>query len=334
VYCAVPLPALSIKLAPVLGGDKASIFKQTVCEMDTIDTIELRSLRVLDAVARHKSFSEAGRELGIPRALVSKLVAELEQKLGAKLFRRTTRKVGLTSAGTRLLNLCNPSLTNLREALLQVRTGTSEAAGSIRFSVSHAYGRKYVLPFLKDFQKQHPRVQVECILNDMLDDLVSKSLDFSIRIGPLPENDKSVRKIASLDVALAVPAAMVPKPKAFRKLEDVKTLPAIGFRVPGSGRIMPWTFTAANKKKVTIASGQPTIIVNSIEAVADLVIAGVGVAPVPRYLIEDALASGDVITLFDSYKFRDIASYILTQDFDVMSTRVRLLIDAITAPRT
>jgi LysR family transcriptional regulator, regulator for bpeEF and oprC len=300
--------------------------------MDTIDNIDLRTLRVMDAVARHKSFTEAGRELGIPRALVSKMVAELERTLGSKLFRRTTRKVGLTPAGSALLNLCNQPLVTLRDALLSTQYRTSETAGTIRFSVSHAYGRRFILPVLSRFQKDNSRIRIECILNDALDDLVVKSLDFSIRMGPLPLRDKSIRTLETLDIVLAAPAEIARRAKSLKKIEDIKKYPTIGFRLPANGAIMPWVVYKSGQTK-TVDVSQSALTVNSIEAAADLVVAGAGIAPVPRYLIEKQLARGEVEALFNSYRFQSITSYIVMPDMEGVTTRVKLLVDTIEKSR-
>jgi DNA-binding transcriptional LysR family regulator len=296
--------------------------------MDTIDNIDLRALRILDAVARHRSFSEAGRELGIPRALASKTVAELERTLGCKLFRRTTRKVGLTPAGSALLNLCNKPLVTLRDALLSTRTRIAETAGTIRFSVSHAYGRRFILPVLPEFQKVHPDIRIECTLSDALDDLVAKSFDFSIRMGPLPKEDRLVRELETIDVIFAVHARFAKRIKSLRRVEDITSMPTIGFRVPGSGALMQWQFNKPGVRK-TVEISNALVTVNSIEAVADLVNAGVGIAPVPRYLVEDSLKSGKLITAFSGYRFQSISTYVVLPDLDIVPTRIKLLVEAI-----
>jgi DNA-binding transcriptional LysR family regulator len=296
--------------------------------MDTIDNIDLRSLRLFEAVARHQSFAEAGREFGMPRALASKLIADLEQSLGGKLFRRTTRKVGLTELGESLLAKGSGPTAQLRQVLQEARTGVSEVAGLVRFSVSHAYGRRFILPIVAAFRSRYPRVQVEVILGDSIDDLILKTLDFSIRLGPLPDTSMVARRLPSLEVVLAATADLLKQQLPLMRIEDLSTLPMIGFRVPGSGTLLPWVFTKDGQRSVIDAS-HVGIASNSIEAVADLIMAGVGVAPVPRYLIDSVLAAGTVRQLFPDYRFSDIPVHLCFTDRELMPARVRLLIDAI-----
>jgi LysR family transcriptional regulator, regulator for bpeEF and oprC len=238
----------------------------------------------------------------------------------------------VTPAGSALLNLCNQPLVTLRDALLSTQYRTSETAGTIRFSVSHAYGRRFILPVLSRFQKDNSRIRIECILNDALDDLVVKSLDFSIRMGPLPLRDKSIRTLETLDIVLAAPAEIARRAKSLKKIEDIKKYPTIGFRLPANGAIMPWVFYKSGQTK-TVDVSQSALTVNSIEAAADLVVAGAGIAPVPRYLIEKQLARGEVEALFNSYRFQSITSYIVMPDMEGVTTRVKLLVDTIEKSR-
>ena len=122
--------------------------------MDTIDQIDLRMLRCFEAAARHGSFSEAGRKLEIPRAVVSRVIDQLEGHVGAKLFQRTTRKVALTDEGDALLRQLRTPLTALRHHLLEAQARLGGLAGEVRLSASHAYGRRFLLPLLAEFHRR------------------------------------------------------------------------------------------------------------------------------------------------------------------------------------
>lgn len=296
--------------------------------MQTIDSIELRNLRLFEAVARHQSFSEAAREFNMPRAQASKLIADLEQAIGGKLFKRTTRQVGLTELGKSLLARSTSHVAQLRNALLKASAGLSDMAGVVRFSVSHAYGRQVILPRLRSFQKKHPDVRLEVLLGDAIDDLILKTLDFSIRLGPLPDTNLIARRLPDLEVCLVSTLQLLKAHPQLKRIEDVNTLPMIGFRVPGSGAIVPWVFHKSGKRSVVDTSAAATTV-NSIEAVADLVMAGSGVAPVPLFLVASALKSGQLVALFPEQIFSKIPVHICFADRDLMPARVRLLIEAV-----
>jgi DNA-binding transcriptional LysR family regulator len=261
--------------------------------------------------------------LGIARSHASKIISELEGTLGGKLFQRSTRRVSLTELGEHVLSRSSEHIKALREALSQAKHVSRDIAGVIRLSVSHAYGRHFILPKLQTFQKQFPRVQFELILSDSIDDLILKTLDFSIRLGPLPDTSMIARSLASLDVVLAAAPHLI---KPLVNLEDTASLPMIGFRVPGSGAKVPWVFSK-NDTRQMIETEQVKMTANSIEAVADLVKAGAGIAPIPRFLIELELASGALTQLWPDYRFADIPANICFTNRALMPTRVRVLID-------
>jgi LysR family transcriptional regulator, regulator for bpeEF and oprC len=174
----------------------------------------------------------------------------------------------------------------------------------------------------------YPRVQVEVFLGDSIGDLILKTLDFSIWLGPLPDTSMVARRVPSLEVVLAAKADLLKQHPAPTLIEDIGAFPLIGFRVPGSGALLPWVFTKDGQRSVVDAS-HAGIASNSIEAIADLVNAGVGVAPVPRYLFESELATGDVRQLFPDLRLLENPVHLCFTDRELMPARVRLPIDAI-----
>jgi DNA-binding transcriptional LysR family regulator len=195
--------------------------------MDAIDQIDLRTLRLFAVAARQGSFAEAGRKLGMPRTQASKLISELEVTLGGKLFRRTTRKVALTDLGKQLLARIGPSLTDLQTGLEQTRSHASATAGVVRFSASHAFGRRFVVPALQTFMARHPEIRIELLLHDDLDDLIARTLDFTIRLGPLPQTTLISRRLGMLKVVAVAERRLLGRAPALSSPDDLRKLPAI-----------------------------------------------------------------------------------------------------------
>ncbi len=294
--------------------------------MESIDHIDLRSLRLFEAVARHQSFAQAAREHGMQRTQASKLIAQLEANLKGKLFRRTTRQVGLTEFGESLLAISGSSLAQLHASLLQARMGNAEIAGMVRFSVSHAYGRQVILPLLQKFQQSNPRIQLDVMLSDSIDDQIVKNLDFSIRMGALPDTSMVARKLANLEVVLVASPKLLAKHRKLKSINDVQSLPMIGFRVTGSGTLLPWIFYH-QEQRIAIDTSAAVINVNSIEGVADLVKNQYGIAPVPRFLVEQEIRLGKLKELFPQHRFAPIPVHICFSDRHMIPSRVRLVIE-------
>jgi DNA-binding transcriptional LysR family regulator len=294
--------------------------------MKTIDNVSLRSLQVLHSVAESGSFAEAGRQLGLQRAVVSQLVAQLEAQLDAKLFKRTTRKVALTEDGEALVARIAQPLAEIRNGLQSTRAQSASVAGTVRLSVSHALGRHWVLPALPAFTAKYPDVQVEVLLADRLDDLIVQNLDLTIRMGELPDSSMVARKLGTLDVSLVASKALLAQEGVPRNLNQLAALPAIGFRVPGSGALYSWQLELKGVRH-TAEHKRIAAVCNSIEGVADLVRLGAGVAAIPRAFVQADIDCGALQPLLERYRLPSIPVHLYFTSRALMPKRVRLLAD-------
>ncbi|MDJ0709559.1 MAG: LysR family transcriptional regulator [Woeseiaceae bacterium] len=296
--------------------------------METIDQIDLRMLRCFEASARHGSFSEAGRRLDLPRAVVSRLIEQLENRVGAKLFQRTTRKVVLTDQGEVLRQQLESPLAALRESLLAAEESTSNLGGVVRLSASHAYGRRFVLPSLAAFRTSYPDIRIETFLSDQIDDLIDDQLDLTIRLGELPDSSMIARKLADLEVVLAIPSELIADRRPPDSISDLSEFPTIGYRVPGTGDLYAWTFEGQGER-YSAAPQSPMLVTDSIEGVADLVRCGLGVAPVPKYLLSEELRTGTVVAGLSNHNLPAVPVHLCFTSREHLPQRVRVLIDCL-----
>lgn len=296
----------------------------------TIDVVQIRALRVAVAIADSGSFAAAGRLLNLPRATVSRIVLQLEEQAGQRLFRRNTRKVVITDAGQQLIAAARRALSEIDNALELSSDKDVTLSGQIRLSVSHAFGRHFILPAIGCFRAEHPGVLVETLLQDGLDDMIAEDIDFTIRLGSLPDSDLVVRRLG------AVLSGLVASPSFLSALEgplDGKTLdtvPAIGFRIPGTGRVLSWP--VSEDGAVTNAVRPHAVVMSdSIEAVLDLALEGHGVALLPHYLIAQDLEAGRLKTVCPDLVSVQTDVHICFRERRFMPARVRALIDHIAA---
>ncbi len=298
---------------------------QTVAKIDTIDYIDVRMLRMFESVAHSGSFTDAGRQFGVPRTYVSRLIGQLETQLGVRLFQRTTRKVFLTEEGAAMLRQLGPALNELRATLQKTQAKTDAVGGTVTLSVAHGFGRHYVLPVLAAFRLAYPDIAVEVRLSESIDSLIDTSTDLVIRQGNLPDSSIVARKLGSIPIVLAVPRALVDQPITKLTIRDISKLPSIGFRIPGTGSLYQWTF----EKDEQYIRLEPLhhLTTDSIEAVADIVKSGHGVAPIPRYLINSSIADGSVQIALEDYKAADISVHLCFESKQLMPKRLRLLAD-------
>lgn len=287
------MPALDV-------AKKSAVWWHSVMNIETIDRIDLRTLLCFERVSALGSFAAAGRQLQMPRAAVSRLIQQLEEQVGVKLFHRTTRSVALTDEGQALVDTALPSLQYLRSALLEATATSTEHRGTVSFSVSQAFGRRFVLPALPSFTRQFPAIRLDMSVTDDLDNLVAEGLDFAIRIGELPDSSMVTRKLAELDVVLAVPSKLLTAGTPAVSLDDLDKLPLIAFRIPGTKGLYRWHFER-DGQVVTKLPDDAQYTTDSIEDLAQLVCDGAGAAPLPRYLIADQLAEGQIVIGMPDY---------------------------------
>ncbi len=144
----------------------------------------LRCLQIFAEVARGGSFTATAQRFSISRSAVSKQIAALESNFGARLLARTTKEVGLTDAGHRLLENCLPLLERFEEIEAEVRDSTSAPRGTIRVGTPPSFGVRHLLPLVLQFTERHPDIQVVIVADDGRASLVAERLDLSVRIAP------------------------------------------------------------------------------------------------------------------------------------------------------
>jgi len=165
-------------------------------------------LAVFAVVARTLSFVEASRRLGIPASRVSRRVAELEDRLGVKLFERTTRRVRLTEEGATLFDRCDAPLEMLDGAVRAGRDGALDSQGGIRATAPPLAARRTIGPLLLEFMAAHPGISIELITTNTNLDFVRDGVDVAFRLGPLDESELVARPLWQVDYCLCVGVVM------------------------------------------------------------------------------------------------------------------------------
>lgn len=296
--------------------------------MLTIDAPDLKALNVLVVVHREGGFAPAARRLGVTRAAVSRSIAQLEARLGTRLARRTTRKVVLTEAALSLVERCGAPMKALSEAFEAARESGGALAGTVRLAGSAAFGRDVLVPLVLAFRREHPGVHVELSLSDRLEDLVARPIDVAVRVGPLPDTSLVARLVGRLPLVLAATPKLVAAHGAPRAVADLERWPAVAFRVPATGRVLPWPFEVSGQTEL-IEPPRPVCESDSIDAVAEMARRGAGVALLPRHLVRADLSSGRLVSLLPKLVGPGPPVHVCYAARELMPARVRALVDAL-----
>src|SRR5258708_19509942 len=224
------------------------------------------------SVARHCSFRRAAAELGVTPSAISQAVRTLEARIGAALFIRTTRSVGLTEAGERFLSRAKPAFEELIAASGAAGELGQRPAGLLRLSVPRAVVPILLEPLIASFCQTYPEVQVEIAANEELVDLAAEGFDAGIRLGQFIAAD-----MVAVRLTRPFPFAVVGSPEYLRRCKRPERIhdlrPHACLRMRGSnGSIAPWSFVDGNKTVETLVPGplvandDPTVLAAAVEA--------------------------------------------------------------------
>ncbi len=249
------------------------------------------------AVAEAQGFRAAARRLGLTPSAVSQGVRALERRVGAPLFARTTRSVGVTEAGARLLAHVRPALGLVSEGLAAARGVGGEVEGPLRLNAP-----RVVLPLLVDrlvpeFLARHPRVRVELVGEDRLVDLVAENFDAGLRFGHRVEAD-----LVSLPLTPPERSVVVATPRFLKKygrpqqVDDLRRARCVGYR-RAPAPLTPWRFVVKGRSRLLRV--EAAFVANDVDTCLRAVRRGAGLFQVPRSLVAKALARGELETVLD-----------------------------------
>ncbi len=297
-----------------------------------MSSIGIQGLTAFAETVRQGTFAAAARELGLTPSAVAKSVARLEADLGVRLLHRTTREVSPTSDGRELAERCRRVVDEIDALRSDAEGARGEPAGTLRITAPVTFGKRVLVPKIAALVARHPRLCVDLALSDRYADLAREGLDAAVRVGVLRDSSFVARRIAKQQLVFcASPAYLAAqgRPTAPQRLERHRRL---AFRLPTSGRIRPWEFVRGGK--VVTETFEARIVMNDGEALVAAALAGAGIAQVPAYMAEDALASGALVEVMKAYRPPALPISIVYAGGRLVTPRLRALVDALAGKRT
>lgn len=266
-----------------------------------MDGRRLQDLVAFLAVAEEASFTRAAARLGISQSALSQVIRGLEERLGLRLFARTTRSVSLTSAGERLLALIGPSLGQIESGLEQITALREKPAGTVRLTGDEYAVHSVLQPAIARFLPNYPEIQVDLTVDYGLVDIVSSRFDAGVRRGGLVAKDMVAVRISGPHPMAVVGASSyferMPTPK---HPHDLTEHSCINLRLPTHGEHFAWLFAKAGKEQRVKVHGP--LVSNSIACLYDAALAGLGLAYLPQEYCREALASGKLVEVLGGWR--------------------------------
>jgi len=284
---------------------------------------DIRTLQILMAVDRERSYAGAARALGLTRAAVSRNITEAEKRLNLRLAKRTTRQIALSPAAKVLLKRVAQPLEDIESAILSLEDSQQELKGIINISVSNAFGRHMLLPLLQEFAQRHPLIEYAISLTESIENLISSPTDLAIRLGAAESENIIARRLRGLSVGVYAASNFNPK----MTINELKDAPKIAFHIPATNQIYQWQLESSKGEIFDIDIEHEKYEVDSIEALLDLTKAGLGIAIIPDYLAEPSMRNGEINKLFKGYRSPVVDCYLCYFHRKHIPKRIRALIE-------
>ncbi len=283
----------------------------------------LRAMEVFVAVADAGSFARAGERLRISPPAVTRAVSALEERLGARLFNRTTRSLNLTEAGERFLESSRRLLAELEEA---ERDAVGEAAvpqGHLTITASMTFGRMALSRIVEEFLSAHPRISASVMLVDRVVNLIEEGIDVAIRIGDLPDSSLVARRVGEVQRVMVASPGYLKKRGAPEHPSELKMHSVIAFTGLMANR--EWRFVEGGKAGQV--SLRPRLEINDAATAINAAQSGEGITTVLCYMVGEKIRSGELVPVLEPYWLAPAPVQIVYPHSRLLAANVRAFVD-------
>jgi DNA-binding transcriptional LysR family regulator len=254
-----------------------------------MDRIEC--MRAFVATVGANGFAAAARALDVPRSKVSKQIQALEEAIGVQLLQRTTRSLHLTEAGAEYYDACRDVIASLDEAEQRARTGMGEIRGVLRVNAPMSFGLSRLGPLIPRFNELHPNVELQVVLSDQQVDPVKGGFDVTIRIASLPDSSMVARSLAPAPRIMVASPAYLEREGTPRTPKDLANHKCLSYGYLQSGV----SLQLCNGKETQRVTVSGPLHANNGDILAQAAVAGMGIALLPNFIIERAVADGRLV---------------------------------------
>jgi DNA-binding transcriptional LysR family regulator len=295
--------------------------------MRTFDPIQLGSIELFCKAAELSSFSAAAESLGLTPASVSRSIKRLEERLGVRLFSRTTRNVRLTSEGELYWQECRQALEQIAEAERAITGHQKVPSGLLRISVGTLYANYRLLPHLQHFTAAYPQIELELSLSNRVVDIVDEGYDLAIRIGTPQDSRLIAYKLEDATVGVFATPDYLARRGVPQTLDDLASHDCLQFVLPSTGRAMPWIFTTPDGKVLDYMLRSQLRLLDDALGCISWGHAGGGLFQTYHFIAGPAVARGELVEVLQEYGGRSRQFSVTYPQNRHLSARVRAFVD-------
>lgn len=284
----------------------------------------LTDIAVFTRVVQRASFTRAAEELDLSRAVVSKYVSRLEERLGARLLHRTTRRLALTEAGAALFEASRGAIERIEEAEEAVARFQKRPRGRLKVSVPMSFGVLHLGAAVADFLREEPEVTLDLRLDDRFVNLVEEGIDMAVRIGRLTDSSLVARKLSITSQVVCASPAYLKQHGEPEVPEDLTAHNCLLYAYLESANV--WRFQAADGREIPVAvSGSLRANNGILESAA--AVAGLGVLMAPAFYVGELLRRGELKRILARYRLPDLGIYAVYPQREHVPPKVRAFVD-------
>ena len=284
----------------------------------------LADIAVFVRVVERGSFTLAADDLALSRAVVSKYVSRLEERLGARLMHRTTRRLSLTEAGAALFEASRGAIERIEEAEAAVAQYQVAPKGRLRVSAPMSFGILQLGGALAEFSAKYPDISLDLQLDDRFVNLVEEGVDVAVRIGALTDSSLVARRIAKTQtVACASPAYLAERGEPERP-EDLTVHDCLLYAYLSTANV--WRFQGPDGRAIPVAVSGPIRANNGI-LLADAAAAGRGVLMGPSFYVAARIRAGQLRRILADYRLPELGIHAVYPQRELVPPKVRVFVD-------
>lgn len=286
---------------------------------------QLKGISVFVSAVEAGGFALAAARLHLSRSAVGKTISRLEERLGVRLFARTTRSLTLTAEGALFYEHCLRALAEIKSAETLLDSGKQSVSGRLRVSMPVLYGRMCVAPLLTEFASGYPDLTLELLFSDRVADLVEDRLDLVIRTGSLPDSSELAARRLRVHrmVACASPAYLAQRGIPLTA-EDLSQHKVINYA--HAGKPQRWTIPDEHGVRHAFTPAS-YMLMDDLEAIAQATKAGFGIAMLPCWLVDNAIAQGELVRVLREDRENIYETHAVWVHSPHMALKVRLAVD-------
>lgn len=282
----------------------------------------LGSLSVFVQVAQTLSFTAAGRVLGVSSSAVGKSIARMKERLGVRLFHRSTRSITLTSEGSLFLERSRRILAEVEAAEQELTDAGATPRGKLRISVPQVRG--LLMPVLSDFMRVYPDIELDVDFSDRMVDVIEEGFDAVIRTGKPEDSRLIARHLGHYQLVLVATPGYFAQHGTPQQPQDLNGHACLRHKFCATGKLEPWPLRLAPGAAEPLL--RTPLVSTTIESLNHVVLEGLGIACLPDYMVNQAVGEGRLQRVLDDY-LEHRGSFWMLWPGRHTSTKVRVFID-------